>query len=118
MGASQFTSQSYDYVTGQYVFTVEQGTQFYLSYNTNTYPTPSASDMELYKNGQHLQRARGGTITLQGNYMNIPAVDQVNGGNYTITNSEGGQLSFRLIVKGKCTLHWHAERRANFGRSL
>ena len=87
-------------MTGQHVFNVEQGTRFHLSYDANTYLTPSASDVELYRNGQHLQRVQGGTITLQGSYMHIPAVDQIHEGAYTITASSGAQVSFRLKVQG------------------
>ena len=101
LGASQYTSKTYDDGKEQYVFTVEQGTQFYLSYGANTYETLSASDVELYKNRKHLQRTEGGTIILDGSYMDIQTVNQVHEGNYTIKTSSGAQVSFQLKVKGE-----------------
>lgn len=100
LSGSHFSPNSYSYENGQYVFNVEQGTQFYLRYNANTSPPPSASDVELYRNGQHLRRSPTGTITLEGSYMNIPTVNQGADGVYTIKSSSGGELSFRLKVKG------------------
>lgn len=82
------------------MFNVEQGTQFYLRYDANTRPPPSSNDVELYRNGQHLRRSPTGTITLEGNYMNIPTVSQGDEGAYTIKSSSSGDLSFRLKVKG------------------
>jgi hypothetical protein len=100
LGGSQFTSQSYDYESGQYVFTVEQGTLFHLSYGANTYTTLSASDVELYRDREHLRRGQGGTITLEGSYMRIRAVNRTHQGAYTIRTSSGEQVSFQLKVKG------------------
>ena len=101
MGASQYSSQSYDYTNGYYVFNVEQGTRFYLRYDTNTYPPPTARDFELYRDGRHLQRSPTGTIILEANYMEIQRVDQRYKGLYTIKCSNGAQVSFRLKVTGK-----------------
>lgn len=105
LNGSQYTSQSYDHVNGQYVFNVEQGTRFYLRYDTNTYPPPSTSDIELYRDGRHLQRSHGGTITLQGSYMDIQAVDQRYAGAYTIRSTSGAQVSFRLNVRGNWKMY-------------
>ena len=100
LGGSQYTSQSYDYVTGQHVFKVEQGTRFYLRYDSNTYPPPAERDIEIYRDGQHLQRSPRGTFTLEGSYMDIQAVNQGYEGDYRITSSSGAEVSFRLEVKG------------------
>ena len=100
LSGSHFSPKSYNYENGQYVFNVEQGTRFYLKYDANTYPLPSASDIELYRDGQHLRRSPGGTITLEGSYMDIPAVGQGDVGAYTIRSSSGAQVSFQLKVKG------------------
>ncbi len=102
LGGSQFTSKSFDYQTGQYVFEVEQGTLFHLSYGADTYTVLSASDVELYCNGQQLRRAQGGggTITLEGSYMRIQAVDRRHEAAYTIRALSGEQVSFQLRVKG------------------
>jgi hypothetical protein len=82
------------------VFEVEQGTLFYLSYGANTYTTLSANNVELYRDGEHLQRVQGGTITLEGSYMRIQAVNRRHEGDYTIRTSSGEQVSFQLKVKG------------------
>ena len=101
LGGSQYTSQSYDHNKGQYVFNVEQGRRFHLSYGANTNPTLSARDVELYKNHEHLPRSEGGTITLEGSYMDIQAVNRTYEGDYAIKASSGEQVSFELKVKGE-----------------
>ena len=101
LSASEYTSESYDYTNGYYVFNMEQGRRFYLRYDANTSPPPTAKDVELYRDGRHLQRSPTGTIILEGNYMEIKGVDQRYVGLYTIKCSNGAKVTFRLKVTGK-----------------
>ena len=82
------------------MFYVEQGTPFHLKFVSDTYPPPSADNVELYKNDRHLPRVQGGTIFLDGDSMDIQRVDERYNGAYKIKSSSGGELSFRLKVKG------------------
>ena len=83
---------------------MEQGTRFHLQFDANTYPPPSASDTELYRDGRHLPRTRGGTINLDGDSMDIQSTDNRYEGAYKIKSSSGAEVAFRLKTKGMYVL--------------
>ena len=101
--SSKYTSYALE--NNQHVFTVEQGTRFYLKLNLSANPWPTSSN--LYKNGIALQRASWGgqgTINLTADSVNIQSVQNTDAADYTIScsNSMGeGRFSFRLRVEGK-----------------
>ena len=101
-GSSKYTSYAFE--NNQPVFTVEQGTLFYLKLKLSANPRPSSAN--LSKNGTVLQSSPWGNITLDVDSVTIPSVQSTDAGNYTIScsNSMGeGRFSFRLKVVGKTT---------------
>ena len=101
-GASEFISYAFE--NNQHVFTVEQGTRFYLKLNLSANPPPN--NPNLYENGIPLPPAAPGQriINITNDSINIQRVQAADDANYTITcsNSMGkGQFSFRLKVVGK-----------------
>ena len=104
-GASKYVSYAFE--NNQHVFTVEQGTRFYLKLNLSANPPPNSRD--LYENGRALPPAVPGlaqrVINLNNDSINIQSVQAADAANYTIScsNSMGeAQFSFRLKVVGKC----------------
>lgn len=97
---SQYASQFYDRIKDEYVFTVEYGTRFYLKLDTNAFPPPTSSNVELYRDGHHLQRMRNGTINLEGTSMDIQSANKGHEGTYTIEATNGATMKFRLEVEG------------------
>ena len=96
----------YTYESNQHVFTVEQGTHFYLKLNLSANPWPTSCD--LYKNGIILQRSPFGNINLNVDSVNIQSVQNTDNGNYTIScsNSMGeGRFPFQLKVVGKTNFY-------------
>ena len=87
------------------MFTVEQGTRFYLKLYLRANPWPTSCN--LSKNGVVLQRSPLGTIQLGVDSVNIQSVQATDAANYTIScsNTFGqGNFSFRLNVVGKGNL--------------
>ena len=98
--ASQYAR--YDIQNGAHIFTVEQGTRFYLKLNLIANPWPASCN--LSKNGIMLQRVPWGTIQLGVDSVNIQSVQDADTADYIIscTNAYGqGSFSFRLNVVGK-----------------
>ena len=98
-GSSVYTSHKYKH--NEHIFTVEQGTQFYLKLNLNAYPMPT--DEDLYKDGHLVPSSPQGTIYCGVDYMQIHRVNHSQAGKYKISsrNRAGeGHISFRLKVKG------------------
>ena len=92
---------SYEHKHNEHIFTVEQGTQFYLKLNLTANPWPT--DNDLYQNGHLLQYSPQGTIYSGVDNMRIRSVNQSHAGKYKLssTNHAGeGHISFRLKVKG------------------
>ena len=101
-GSSEYTSYAFE--NNQHVFTVEQGTRFYLKLKLSANPWPSSNN--LSKNGTVLQSSPWGNITLDVDSITIPSVQSSDAANYTIScsNSMGVErYSFRLKVVGKTT---------------
>lgn len=99
-GSSIYTDYAFE--NNQHVFTVEQGTRFYLKLNLTANPPPKNDS--LSKNGTILQRSPWGNINLGVNSANIQSVQYTDTANYTIScsNSMGaGSFFFRLNVVGK-----------------
>ena len=103
-GASKFISHTVE--NNQDVFTVEQGTRFYLKLNLSANPVPNSRN--LSENGRALSPAVPGlaqhVINLNNDSINIQSVQATDAANYTIScsNSMGkGEFSFRLKVVGK-----------------
>ena len=105
LNESVFTSYHYDSLNKRYVFTVEQGTRFYLKLKLTAIPMPSSAD--LYKNSYPVKSSRYATIYISVDRMCIPTVYGASyAGVYTIIcrNTEGeGRISFELKVKGTYT---------------
>ena len=98
-GSSVYTSHKYKH--NEHIFTVEQGTQFYLKLNLNAYPRPK--DADLYMDGHLVPYTPQGTIDCGVDYMEIQHVNHSDAGKYKISsrNRAGeGHFSFRLKVKG------------------
>ena len=100
---SVFTSYCYDYCNQRYIFTVEQGTRFYLKLKLTADLMPSCA--ELYKNGYVVKSTSYATIYVSIDRMCIQTVyGSGYEGVYTLVtrNSQGeGKISFELKVKGK-----------------
>ena len=93
---------SYAFENNQHVFTVEQGTRFYLKLNLTANPWPTNDSLSM--NGIVLQQSPQGNITLEVDSINIPSVQNTDAGNYTISCSNlmgTVRFSFRLKVVGK-----------------
>ena len=93
---------SYAFENNQHVFTVEQGTRFYLKLNLSANPIPKSSD--LAENGNQLQRAPWGRIYLGMDSVNIQSVQYTDAANYSISCSNfmgEGRFTFRLNIVGK-----------------
>ena len=114
-GASKFISHTVE--NNQNVFTVEQGTRFYLKLKLRANPSPNSCD--IYQNGVLLPPAAPGepVINFDIDSVSIRNIEAADAANYTLTcsNSMGkGQFSFRLKVVGKvlflsnyfCTFCW------------
>ena len=102
LNESVYTSYNYDYYNRRYIFTVEQGTRFYLKLKLTANPMPSSA--ELSKDGCAVKSSRYATIYISVDRMCIPTVYGASyGGVYTIIcrSTEGeGRISFELKVKG------------------
>lgn len=97
---------SYKRKHNEHIFTVEQGTQFYLKLNLNAYPMPADDSEDLYKNDHLVQYSPQGTIECGLDYMRIQRVDHSHAGRYKIVSKNiagKGQITFRLKVKCKYT---------------
>ena len=93
---------SYKYINDEHVFTVEQGTPFYLKLNLTANPMPKTD--KSYRNGQELSYSPTGQIYIGMDYMRIDSVIPSQAGCYTISSSNfmgGGSLTFQLKVKCK-----------------
>ena len=93
---------SHSIENNQDVFTVEQGTRFYLKLYLSANPPPTSCN--LSKNGNVLPSSPWGAIQLGADSVNIQSVQASDAANYTIscTNTYGqGYYSFRLNVVGK-----------------
>ena len=99
-GNSEYTS--YRCVNNEHVFTVEQGTRFYLKLHLTANPMPT--NIKLYGNGEELQRSPTGTIYADVDYFRIDRVDQSYPGSYRLSSRNfmgEGSISFVLKVQGK-----------------
>ena len=100
----------YDIENHTHVFTVEQGTRFYLKLYLRANPPPTSRSLSM--NGIVLGSSAGGgggrgTIQLGVDSVDIQSVQASEAADYTIscTNAYGkGQFSFRLNVVGKGSL--------------
>ena len=100
----------YDIENHTHVFTVEQGTRFYLKLYLRANPPPTSRNLSM--NGIVLGSSAGGgggrgTIQLGVDSVDIQSVQASEAADYTIscTNAYGkGQFSFRLNVVGKGSL--------------
>ena len=97
------TSHRYDYYNERYIFTVEQGTRFFLKLKLTADPMPSCA--ELYKSGREVRSSSYATIFFSIDRMCIQTVyGSAYEGVYTLVtkNTYGeGKISFELKVKGK-----------------
>ena len=96
---SKYTSHSY--TNNEHVFTVEQGTRFYLKLHLTANPMPTSAT--IYKNGQELPSSPWGTIYLCVNSVRIDSVTQGHAGRYRISSRNvmgEGSISFKLNVQG------------------
>jgi hypothetical protein len=101
-GASKYAHYAFE--NGQHVFTVGQGTPFYLKLNLSANPPPNSSN--LSNNGIPLPHAAPGqrAINIGTDSVSIQSVQSTDAANYTISCSNlmgEGQFSFRLKVVGK-----------------
>ena len=101
--ASQYAK--YDIQINTHVFTVEQGTRFYLKLYLSGNPPPT--NPNLSKNGVVLQSSPWGrgTIQLRVDSIDIQSVQASDAADYIISCSNilgQGNFSFRLNVVGKC----------------
>ena len=101
------TSPDYDHRNKRYIFTVEQGTRFFLKLKLTANPMPSCA--ELYKNRSVVKSSNYATIFFSIDRMCIPTVyGSAYEGVYTLVtkNTYGeGKISFELKVKGKKQMH-------------
>lgn len=96
------TSSRYEIINNQHIFTVVQGSRFYLKLNLSANPPPNNDS--LSKNGTVLQRSPWGNINLGVDSVNIQTVQFTDEAKYTIScsNSMGtANFSFQLKVVGK-----------------
>ena len=99
LNSSQFTSYAYE--NNELVFTVEQGTRFYLKLHLTANPRPTSEN--VYENGHLLQYSPYGTIYTGVDNMRVESVNQSHAGRYKISSSNiagEGHITFRLKVKG------------------
>ena len=92
----------YQCVNKECVFTVEQGSRFYLKLNLRANPMPTT--VTAFQNGQELVPDPLGTIYVGVDYMRINSVTQSHTGLYQMStrNIMGeGSITFRLNVQGK-----------------
>ena len=93
---------SYKCRNNEHVFTVEQGTQFYLKLHLTANPMPTYET--LYYNDEEVPYTPDGTIYTGVDYMRIDSVIQSDAGPYKISTRNWmgeGSMSFRLDIQGK-----------------
>lgn len=98
-------SHKYDHSRKRYVFTVEQGTRFFLKLKLTADPMPST--VELYKNHELVASTSYGTIYVSADRICIQTVyGQGYAGVYKLSCNNGaeGHISFQLKVKGTCQI--------------
>ena len=108
--SSKYASHKYE--NNQLVFTVEQGTQFYLKLNLKANPWPTSYSLSKDGNQLQLLPARGGgggpgTIYVNVDSFNIQSVQNDDAGTYTLSCSNrvgNASFSFRLRVEGKALI--------------
>jgi hypothetical protein len=97
---------SYERKHNEHIFTVEQGTQFYLKLNLTANPMPVDDSEDLYQNDDLLQYSPQGTVESGLDFMRIRTVNHSHAGKYKIVSKNiagKGQITFHLKVKCKYT---------------